>query len=157
MLRSLRLMTSVFGAALLAVAASWHGNALAAQAPAFTIEQVMSAPFPSSLAAAPAHGRFAWVFNDRGSRNVWVTESDQKGGYQSRAITSYAGDDGFDLGEVSWDAKGETVLYVRGGSLEGGGPGNVLSNPAGAPPQEIWGPPPGAARAARTHDARVTR
>jgi dipeptidyl aminopeptidase/acylaminoacyl peptidase len=138
MLRSLRLMTSVFGTALLAVAVSWHGKALAAQTPAFTIEQVMSAPFPSSLAAAPAHGLFAWVFNDHGSRNVWVTEPDQKGGYQSRAITSYVGDDGFDLGEVSWDAKGETVLYVRGGSLEGGGPVNVLSNPAGAPPQDIW-------------------
>ena len=135
---SFRLMVSAFAGALLFGAVNWPGPVEAAQIPAFTIEQALSAPFPSSLVAAPAFGRFAWVFNDHGSRNVWIAESDRKGNYQSRAVTSYVGDDGFDLGEVSWDAKGETVIYVRGGSLEGGGPVNVLSRSSGAPPQEIW-------------------
>src|SRR5438105_15771741 len=39
---------------------------------AFTLDQVMSAPFPEGLVAAPAGGSVAWVFNDRGARNIWV-------------------------------------------------------------------------------------
>ncbi|MEP6549291.1 MAG: prolyl oligopeptidase family serine peptidase [Gammaproteobacteria bacterium] len=129
---------SIGCAAMLVVAMAWPGPAAAAVTPAFTIEQVMSAPFPSSLVAAPAQGRFAWVFNERGSRNVWIADPAAKGSYDSRAITAYAGDDGFDLGELAWDAKGETLMFTRGGSLEGGGPVNVTSQPTGAPPQQIW-------------------
>jgi hypothetical protein len=32
----------------------------------FTLEQVMSAPFPSELNPAPSKGRVAWVFNALG-------------------------------------------------------------------------------------------
>jgi hypothetical protein len=42
---------------------------LAAQTPAYTIEQALGAPFPTELTAAPAKGRVAWVFNARGSRD----------------------------------------------------------------------------------------
>ena len=46
----------------------------------FTLEQVLSAPFPTDLTAAPSGGAVAWVFNDRGVRNIWVAESpDYKG------------------------------------------------------------------------------
>ena len=45
-----------------------------AQAPSFTIESALGAPFPSELTAAPAAGRVAWIFNARGSRNVWLGE-----------------------------------------------------------------------------------
>jgi dipeptidyl aminopeptidase/acylaminoacyl peptidase len=142
LLHGSRPMTPGLGCALLAGAAllgaTLCSGAAPASASAFSIEQALSAPFPSSLAAAPAQGRFAWVFNDRGSRNVWVAEPAGKGAYRSHAVTSYVGDDGFDLGEVGWDAKGEWVLYVRGGSFEGGGPVNVLSKPAGPAAQEIW-------------------
>ena len=51
----------------------------------FTIEQVLSAPFPSSLVTAPHDGKAAWVFNNDGVRNVWVYEP----GKGARAITSY--------------------------------------------------------------------
>jgi dipeptidyl aminopeptidase/acylaminoacyl peptidase len=123
----------------LALTAAIGGAATAAQAhPAsFTIEQVMSAPFPSSLVAAPTSGRVAWVYDAGGARNVWVAEPGAKG-YAARAITSYLGDDGFDMGELAWDPAGTTVLYTRGGSLEGGGPVNIMSLPSGAPPQGVW-------------------
>ena len=63
---------------LLAVLA---GSALAAaQQEPFTLEQVMSAPFPSELVAAPAGGKVAWVFDASGGRNIWVAEPpDYKG------------------------------------------------------------------------------
>ena len=41
-------------------------------AKSFTLEQVMSAPFPSELTAAPGGGKVAWVLNERGARNVWI-------------------------------------------------------------------------------------
>ncbi|HXN71910.1 MAG TPA: prolyl oligopeptidase family serine peptidase [Candidatus Acidoferrales bacterium] len=112
---------------------------VSAQNRSFTIDQVLSAPFPTDLIAAPSHGRIAWVFDARGSRNVWVAEPSSTGSYQSRAITSYSGDDGQSVGELAWSPDGESIAYVRGGDLEEGGPDiNVLSLPQGAPPKEIW-------------------
>ena len=116
------------------------GSRLVVAEPAhdFTLEQVLSAPFPSGLIAAPTEGQVAWVSNDRGVRNVWAAEPSATGSYRSHPVTSYVGDDGLDLGEVSWDPAGRVVVYTRGGSLEGGGPVNISSLPAGAPPQKVW-------------------
>ena len=44
---------------------------------AFSIDQVMQAPFSSSLAAAPRGKAVAWVFDAQGSRNVWVADAAQ--------------------------------------------------------------------------------
>jgi dipeptidyl aminopeptidase/acylaminoacyl peptidase len=109
-----------------------------AQNRAFTVEQIFSAPFPSDLVAAPAHGRFAWVFNLRGSRNIWIAEPSGADSFKTRPVTSYKGDDGRDIGELSWDSNGETVVYVRDGDLDGGGANpNPLSLPQGALEQQI--------------------
>jgi hypothetical protein len=62
-----------------------------AQKQQFTLDQVMSAPFPSDPVAAPNGGRLAWVLNAKGARNIWVAEAP---GYKARQITSYAEDDG---------------------------------------------------------------
>lgn len=104
----------------------------------FTLQQVLSAPFPSSLTAAPAGGRVAWVFDDKGTRNVWAAERAPDGSYRSRAMTRFTGDDGFDMGELSWDGQGRVVAFTRGGSLEGGGPVNIMSLAGGPPPQTVW-------------------
>jgi dipeptidyl aminopeptidase/acylaminoacyl peptidase len=85
----------------------------------FTIEQAISAPFPSELTAAPAKGRIAWVFNAEGKRNIWVAEPAKNGkGYTARQITKYSEDDGQDVGELSWAPDAEAIVYVRGGDLE---------------------------------------
>ena len=86
---------------------------------AFTIQQVLSAPFASELRAAPVKGRLAWVFNSEGKRNLWVAEPSANGkSYTSRAVTNYAEDDGQDIGEVQWTPDAESIMYVRGGDLE---------------------------------------
>src|SRR5262249_6511577 len=46
-----------------------------AQSPSFTLEQVMSSPFPTELTAAKQTARIAWVFELRGESNVWVADS----------------------------------------------------------------------------------
>jgi len=110
-----------------------------AQGRPFTIDQVLSAPFPTDLIAAPSHGRIAWVFDARGSRNIWLAEPSSNGSYKARPLTSYKGDDGESLAELAWSPDGESLLFVRGGDLEEGGPDiNALSLPQGAPPKEIW-------------------
>jgi len=132
-----RLSTAaLFAATMLA---PWSaGAAPRALAHDFTIEQVLSAPFPSSLVAAGQGGRVAWAFNKDGSRNVWVAEPGANGAYAAHPISAYVGDDGYDLGELDWTPDGRQVVYSRGGSLEGGGPVNVRSGPSGAVGQEIW-------------------
>lgn len=92
-------------------------GALAQQQP-FTLEQVMSSPFPTELTAAPAGGKIAWVFNAEGKRNIWVAEPTGSGEYKSRAITSYTQDDGQDVGELSWAPDASAIVYTRGGDLE---------------------------------------
>ena len=104
----------------------------------FTLKQVLSAPFPSSLTAAPQGGRAAWVYDAEGVRNVWVVQKAADGSYRSQPVTAYTGDDGDDMGELSWDGAGRMVAYTRGGSLEGGGPVNIMSLASGAPAQAVW-------------------
>ena len=61
-------MTTPIRCLALTILAALVPAALSAQQP-FTIEQVMSAPFPDELTAAPAGGAVAWVSNARGVRN----------------------------------------------------------------------------------------
>lgn len=85
----------------------------------FTLQQVLSAPFPTDLIAAPAKGRFAWVFNAEGKRNVWIAEpASGSSGYSARQLTNYSDDDGQDVGELAWTPDAESIAYVRGGDLE---------------------------------------
>ena len=84
----------------------------------FTLEQVTSAPFPTELTAAPAKGRVAWVFNAQGRRNLWVAEPAPDGTYKAKQITSYAEDDGQDLGQLSWTPDSAALVFTRGGDLE---------------------------------------
>jgi dipeptidyl aminopeptidase/acylaminoacyl peptidase len=104
-----------------------------------TLEQILSAPFPSELTAAPAKGRVAWVFNAQGVRNIWVSEPASDGSYKSRQLTQYKDDDGQDVGQLSWAPDAETIVYTRGGDLEFLGASNP--NPqhfAEGVEQNIW-------------------
>src|SRR3989442_15607522 len=91
--------------------------ASAAQQP-FTLEQALSAPFPDELTAAPAGGAVAWVFNARGARNIWVAAPPE---YQGKAVTSYAEDDGQEIGELAWTPDARIIAYTRGGDANGRG------------------------------------
>ena len=113
-------------------------TAHAAPHPAFSLQQVLSAPFPSGLIAAPAGGRAAWIYNDRGARNLWVAEKDANGAMRGRAVTHYSGDDGIDMGELNWAQDGKAIVFTRGGALEGGPPVNPLSLVSGPPEQAVW-------------------
>jgi dipeptidyl aminopeptidase/acylaminoacyl peptidase len=109
---------------------------LAPPAPsAFTVEQVMSAPFPTELTAAPHGGAVAWVQNNAGARNVWVAGGPA---YTPRQLTAYTGDDGEEITDVHWRDDGRGLVYVRGGDLNSHG---EYPNPTLVPEgteQAIW-------------------
>src|SRR5215469_2768419 len=97
---------------------------LCAQAP-FTLEQVLSAPFPSSLAASSG-GKIAWVYNARGVRNIWIAEPPT---YRGHKITGYTADDGQEISRVAWSPDGREIVYVRGeGANEAGEYPNPMSD-----------------------------
>lgn len=108
------------------------GSAVAAQQP--TMEALMSAPFPSALAAAP-NGTLAWVQNAEGVRNIWLATGPE---YRARQVTRYLADDGQDIGSLAFSADGRTLVFVRGGSANRQGEvPNPTSSPAGAE-QALW-------------------
>jgi dipeptidyl aminopeptidase/acylaminoacyl peptidase len=90
-----------------------------------TIDQYLSAPFPSDLVAAP-DGRIAWVSNARGVRNILVAEPPA---YHPRAITTYTADDGQELADLRW--AGNAIVYTRGGEL------NPTNDPNGVE-EAVW-------------------
>jgi dipeptidyl aminopeptidase/acylaminoacyl peptidase len=101
----------------------------------FTLEQVMSAPFPSSLTASKTNNRVAWVLNQEGRRNIWVAEGPA---FAARQITKYTEDDGQELSDLSFSSDSSTIVYVRGeGKNAAGQVPNPTSNPAGAE-QAVW-------------------
>lgn len=101
----------------------------------FTLEQVMSAPFPSNLVAAPAGGSVAWVQIAKGVRNIWVASPPE---YKGKQLTSYSEDDGEEIGELVWTRDGKAIIYTRGGDLDNFGESpNPRSRPE-EPKQLIW-------------------
>jgi dipeptidyl aminopeptidase/acylaminoacyl peptidase len=103
------------------------------QAAPVSIEEVMQAPYPSSLVASAKGNSVAWVFDTKGCRNIWVAQ-----GAHARQITPYTLDDGFDIGDLAWSADESLVAYVRGGSIEDDLPANVNNSPEGPAPKEVW-------------------
>ena len=88
---------------------------LAAPAKKFTLEQVMSAPFPTSLTAAPKGGAVAWVLDQNGARNIWIAEAPD---YKGRQLTTYRADDGQEIDQLAWTKDGRSLVFVRGGDFE---------------------------------------
>jgi dipeptidyl aminopeptidase/acylaminoacyl peptidase len=118
-------------------------SACPAVAGTFTLEQVLSAPFPSELVAAPGGVKVAWLLNERGARNVWIAAAPD---YKGTRLTSYKDDDGIDIGQLHWMPDASAVVYVRGGDLEflGRTDPNPGADPGGTD-QAVWIAAPGSA------------
>jgi len=96
----------------------------------FTLEQVMSSPFPSDLIASPKGDKVAWVFDAEGRRNIWVAESPT---FKGRQLTGYDKDDGQEITEPAFSPDGNWIAFVYGGPPNGEKDvPNPASDPAGA-------------------------
>ena len=101
----------------------------------FTLEQVMSSPFPSNLTSSGRGDKLAWAFDAEGKRNIWVAEAPA---FAARQLTSYQSDDGQELSDVVFSPSGNLIAFVRGGEKnQQGAVPNPTSSPAGAH-QNVW-------------------
>ena len=109
--------------------------AASAYAKNFTLQEVLSAPFPSDLVVSPGGDRVAWVFNSEGKRNIWTAEVPD---YSASRVTSFDRDDGQELGSLVFSPDGAILVYVYGGSRnrQGEHP-NPMSDPGGTE-QAVW-------------------
>ena len=106
----------------------------------FTIEQVMSSPFPTQLVAAggdwpgEVHA-VAWVFNNKGADNVWIATPPD---YAGRQVTHYTGDSGQRIASLKLTQDGKTIVYARGSELNNvqrsANPDSLPSQPK----QQVW-------------------
>ena len=126
------LLLPLVGAAAMAAGTPSTGFAQSRQT---DLEALVGWPFPTALTAASSAPVVAWVRNERGARNVWIAEGP---GWTGRPATSFAGDDGQEVGSVSVSANGTTIAFVRGGAPNRAGEiPNPESDPAGVE-REIW-------------------
>jgi len=101
----------------------------------FTIEQVLGAPFPYGLTSASHSPRVAWVFDNKGERNIWVAGPPD---FAPREVTHYKGDDGQPIASVRLTPDGKTVVYARGTEVN---KASTSANPQSLtkmPKQQAW-------------------
>src|SRR5271163_42962 len=91
--------------------------AACAQTP-FTVEQVLSSPFPTNLVAAAHSSRVAWVFDAKGVRNAWIADGPDFA-HTARPVTHYDADDGQPIASLRLTPDGKTVVFVVGSELNG--------------------------------------
>jgi dipeptidyl aminopeptidase/acylaminoacyl peptidase len=104
-----------------------------ALAQSFSLEQVMSSPFPSELTISKRGDNIAWAFDAEGKRNIWLAEAPT---FAARQLTHYNNDDGQELTDLAFAPNGGAIVYVRGGEKnQAGEEPNPTSDPAGAKQQ----------------------
>jgi dipeptidyl aminopeptidase/acylaminoacyl peptidase len=101
----------------------------------FTIEQVMSSPFPYGLTSASHAPRVAWVFDNKGERNIWIADAPD---FVPRQVTHYKGDDGQPIASVKLTPDGKTVVYARGTEVNKAGTSANPQSLTKMPKQQAW-------------------
>ena len=101
----------------------------------FTLEQVLSSPFPSQLHSASHANRIAWAVNAKGVRNIWIADAPS---FAARQLTNYTTDDGQAIESVRLTPDGKTVVYVRGSETNKSGEVADPTSSVHQPHQEVW-------------------
>jgi len=95
-----------------------------------SLESIMSTPFPTTLTSSEKTNKVAWVFNEKGVRNIWIYNAQQGSPQQ---ITSYLEDDGQDISQLIFRTVSSEIIYLRGGAPNRKGEiPNPTSQPDGA-------------------------
>lgn len=75
------------------------------------IENYLSAPFPSNLVGAEDGKTIAWVFNDKGERNIFYAAAPS---FAAKKVTTYQGDEGIVINSLRFTPDGNQIVFVRG-------------------------------------------
>jgi len=110
-------------------------NEAIAEESTFTLEQILSSPYPKHLVAAKHADRIAWVFYVEGEHNVWTAAVPD---FKPVNLTGFVKDEVFEIPDVQITDDGSIVVYVRGGYPNSKGwVTNPKSDPDGME-QAIW-------------------
>ena len=101
----------------------------------FSLQQILSSPFPTNLVAAEHAGRIAWVFSFKGDRNVWIADAPK---FEARQVTHYSGDDGMPIAALKLTPDGHTAVYARGSEVNSAGEVANPSSNVEKPLQQVW-------------------
>ena len=77
----------------------------------FSLEDVLSPGYPSSLVSARGADHIAWIEFERGMRNVYAALGPA---FEPRKLTAWSEDDGHDLTTLQISDDGSTVVFLRG-------------------------------------------
>lgn len=89
----------------------------------FTLQQALSAPYSTSLTAAPKGALFAWVEDAEGRHNLWVGGP----GTPARQLTHNTEDDAQDIAQLAWSPDATSIAYTYGAEI---GHSGQPANPA---------------------------
>lgn len=78
-----------------------------------TMESLLNVPFPTGLVTSSDGKKIAWVFNNQGSRNIYVAEAPD---FAEKKITNFTGDDGQDINSLVFTNDNKELIFVRGGA-----------------------------------------
>ena len=111
-----------------------------ATAAPMTLQGAMAYPIITNLVASPDGKAIAWVREVAGVRNVWVAGGP---GRVPKQVTAFTEDDGQELTQLTFAPDGTSLLFVRGGDLDGNWPatGNLAPNPSASPDEQkvmLW-------------------
>ncbi|MFM9911308.1 MAG: hypothetical protein ACKVOW_18360, partial [Chitinophagaceae bacterium] len=90
-----------------------------------TIDNLLSPAFPTNLVASSDGQTIAWVFNNKGSRNIFVANGTDFN--QAKQITTFAGDDGIEINSLLFTPDSKRIVFVRGNANNNQG---YAANPA---------------------------
>jgi len=90
----------------------------------FPVESMINTPFPSEMVAANQSDQLAYVLNERGVRNIYLSSSSND---KTLKLTSNISDDGIELSNLTFTPDDKFIVYVRGSSPNSSG---TLPNPA---------------------------
>ena len=105
-------------------------SAAASPQTGFTLEQVLSYPFPLDLTSAKHGDRVAWVIDQNGVRNVWVAKAPD---FLPHEVTRFTQDDGQEITQLTFSPSGDALVFVRGGDHDANWPVKVAVDPASSP------------------------
>ncbi len=120
---------------LAAVTCACAAAAPSLPAQSFSLEQILSAPFPSQLTAAAQGSTVAWVFAERGAQNAWVAQGPA---YTPQQVTHYTGDNGQPIASLRLLPDGKSIVYARGTEINAGGRSANPTSDAVQPKQQVW-------------------
>lgn len=89
-----------------------------------SIETYLSSPFPTNLVNSKDGKSIAWVFNDKGSRNIYLASGPD---FKAKKLTNYSGDDGVEIPQLLFSPDGKNIIYIRGNTPNNQG---EYANPA---------------------------